>query len=251
MKMIWSRWKIKENYHVLVNQFHENSHSKTPSCREIKSFCRDVKWSRGLERLIIGKIPGGNISNENTGRHCCDGIGRFFFLLMSCTRSSQHWANIGSTYRVCWVETTRWQTAKKTQNHKLDDCQTTKYVILILSCRPNSINCLLFECAVTVICLCDKSTIVYELCLSEVAMNDLTKGLSHLGDQRQRSRNARENIKNYRKRWRLTDSHDPERLSSIHKRMSSVRVTRLTTEERTSHNPWFYHQLSQRQPAWE
>ena len=28
MKMTWCRLKIKENYHVLVNQFHENSRSK-------------------------------------------------------------------------------------------------------------------------------------------------------------------------------------------------------------------------------
>ena len=27
------------------------------------------------------------------------------------------------------------------------------------------------------------------------------------------------------KKWRSTDSHDPERLSSVHKRMSSVKVT--------------------------
>ena len=37
--------------------------------------------------------------------------------------------------------------------------------------------------------------------------------------------------------WRLMDSYDPERLSSVHKRTSSVRVTRLTDEKRTSHNP--------------
>ena len=48
------------------------------------------------------------------------------------------------------------------------------------------------------------------------------KGLSHLGDHRQRSRNAR---KKYLKFWRLMDSHDPERLSSVRKPMSSVRVT--------------------------
>ena len=28
MKMIWCRWKTKENCHVLVNQFHGNFHSK-------------------------------------------------------------------------------------------------------------------------------------------------------------------------------------------------------------------------------
>ena len=68
--------------------------------------------------------------------------------------------------------------------------------------------------------------------------------LSHLGDHRQRSRNALKNIKNYWKRWRLMDSHDPERLSSVRKRTSSVRLTWLTTEERTSQNPWFHRQRS-------
>ena len=44
MKMIWSGWKIKENCYVLVNQFHGNIHSKTPSYRKIKSVFRDLKW---------------------------------------------------------------------------------------------------------------------------------------------------------------------------------------------------------------
>ena len=59
-----------------------------------------------------------------------------------------------------------------------------------------------------------------------------------------RSRNARKNIKNNWKRWWLMDSHDPERMSSVHKRMSSVWVTLSTSEERTSHNSWFYRQRS-------
>ena len=42
MKMIWFGLKIKENVHVLVNQFHGNIHSKTLSCGEIKSVFRDV-----------------------------------------------------------------------------------------------------------------------------------------------------------------------------------------------------------------
>ena len=29
MKMIWSGWKIEENCHVLVNQFHGNFYAKT------------------------------------------------------------------------------------------------------------------------------------------------------------------------------------------------------------------------------
>ena len=40
------------------------------------------------------------------------------------------------------------------------------------------------------------------------------------------------------------DSHDPERLSTDHKRMSSVSVTGLTIEEGTSHKSWFYRQRS-------
>ena len=57
MKMIWSGWKIKENCHVLVNQFHGNFHSKTVSCRKMKSVFMDVKWcfnaSWGLKGLIL------------------------------------------------------------------------------------------------------------------------------------------------------------------------------------------------------
>ena len=57
MKMIWSGYKIKENYLVLVNQFQGNFHSKTPSCRKIKSVFGDVKWwfnaSWGLKGLIV------------------------------------------------------------------------------------------------------------------------------------------------------------------------------------------------------
>ena len=38
------KWvKIKENCHVLVNQFQGNCHHKTFSCREIKSAYSDVK----------------------------------------------------------------------------------------------------------------------------------------------------------------------------------------------------------------
>ena len=48
-------WKIKENCHVLVNQFHGNFRSKTLGCRGIKSVFRDVKWcfnaSWGLKGL--------------------------------------------------------------------------------------------------------------------------------------------------------------------------------------------------------
>ena len=38
------KWvKIKENYSVLVREFHGNFPSKTISCRKIKSIFRDVK----------------------------------------------------------------------------------------------------------------------------------------------------------------------------------------------------------------
>ena len=55
MKMIWSGWKIKENCHVLVNQFHGNFHFETPSCRKLSLVFSDVKWcfnaSLGLKEL--------------------------------------------------------------------------------------------------------------------------------------------------------------------------------------------------------
>ena len=44
MKMTWCGLKIKENYHLLINQFHGNFRSKTLSCRKIKYIFRDVKW---------------------------------------------------------------------------------------------------------------------------------------------------------------------------------------------------------------
>ena len=40
--LMW--FKIEENCHVLVNQFHWNVCFKTLSCRKIKSVFRDVKW---------------------------------------------------------------------------------------------------------------------------------------------------------------------------------------------------------------
>ena len=63
MNMIWCGLKIKENYHVLSNQFHGNFRSKTLSCRKIKSVFRDVKWCfnaswgpKGLNGYFCGKI---------------------------------------------------------------------------------------------------------------------------------------------------------------------------------------------------
>ena len=50
-----SGWKIKVNCLVLVKQFQGNCHHKHPSCRNIKSDFRDVKWccnaSWGLKGL--------------------------------------------------------------------------------------------------------------------------------------------------------------------------------------------------------
>ena len=83
--MIWSGWKIKENNHVLVNQFYGNFHSKTPSGRKIKCFFRDVKWCfdaswgpKGLgvfksvvrtEKVIIQKMR--QVRNEWLGLVTC------------------------------------------------------------------------------------------------------------------------------------------------------------------------------------
>ena len=36
IKMTWSGWEIKENCHVLVNQFYGHFRSQIPSCRKIK-----------------------------------------------------------------------------------------------------------------------------------------------------------------------------------------------------------------------
>ena len=56
MKMIWCGFKIKENWHVLVNQFHENFRSKSLCFRKIKYVFMNVKWcfneSWGLKGLI-------------------------------------------------------------------------------------------------------------------------------------------------------------------------------------------------------
>ena len=60
MKMTRSGWKIKENCHVLVNQFYDNFRSKALGCRKIKSVFRDVKWcsnaSWGLKGLTMQTI---------------------------------------------------------------------------------------------------------------------------------------------------------------------------------------------------
>ena len=54
--MTWCGWKIQENCHVLVKQFHGYSPSKTLSCREINCVSRDVKWcfnaSSGIKGLL-------------------------------------------------------------------------------------------------------------------------------------------------------------------------------------------------------
>ena len=55
-----SGWKSKDNFHVLVNQFHGNFRSKTVSFRKIKSVSRDLRWcfiaSRGFKGLRV-KAP--------------------------------------------------------------------------------------------------------------------------------------------------------------------------------------------------
>ena len=40
----WRCFEVGGNYHVLVNQFHGNFHSKTLGCRKIRSVFKDVKW---------------------------------------------------------------------------------------------------------------------------------------------------------------------------------------------------------------
>ena len=64
MQMILCDLKIEENYHVLVNQFHGNNHSKTLGCKEINSVFRDVKWCfnaswglKGLTLFLRGNRP--------------------------------------------------------------------------------------------------------------------------------------------------------------------------------------------------
>ena len=47
-EMIWSEWKIKENYHVLVNQFYGKFYSKIFGCRKL-SLCFNASW--GLNGL--------------------------------------------------------------------------------------------------------------------------------------------------------------------------------------------------------
>ena len=56
--------KNKDNYLVLVNQFHGNFHSKTLGCRKIKCVFRDVKWCfnaswglKGLKQVYLKFFP--------------------------------------------------------------------------------------------------------------------------------------------------------------------------------------------------
>ena len=44
--MIWCGLKIKENYHVLVNQFHGIFRSKSVGCRKIRSVFSDALMHR-------------------------------------------------------------------------------------------------------------------------------------------------------------------------------------------------------------
>ena len=59
----WRWFEVGENYHVLVNQFHENFHSKTPSCRKIRSVFKDVRrcfnasWGlKGLKQGVVSWV---------------------------------------------------------------------------------------------------------------------------------------------------------------------------------------------------
>ena len=65
--MTWCGLQIKENHHILVNQFHGNFRSKTLSCRKIKYIFRDVKWcfnaSWGLKGLK-------RVAGKNNKWHC-------------------------------------------------------------------------------------------------------------------------------------------------------------------------------------
>ena len=88
MKRIWCGWLIKENCHVLVNQFHGKFRSKTLSCREIKSFsvtnfiealrCYNLKICHWLE-WSFSMIA---LSNKNAaGLQCSDSHLRWLVLL--------------------------------------------------------------------------------------------------------------------------------------------------------------------------
>ena len=61
MKMNSCGLEIEENHYVLVNQFHGNFRSKTPSCRKIKYVFRDVircfNASGGLKGLRWKSVP--------------------------------------------------------------------------------------------------------------------------------------------------------------------------------------------------
>ena len=62
MKMTWCGWKIKNNCHVMLNQFHGNYHYKTLSCWKITSVFRDVKWCFNASWGLKGLNKDENIS---------------------------------------------------------------------------------------------------------------------------------------------------------------------------------------------
>ena len=62
--------KIKENYHVLVNQFHGNFYSKTLGCREIKSVFSDAKWCL----MHREGLNGWGLADKNKKKHVDSGF---------------------------------------------------------------------------------------------------------------------------------------------------------------------------------
>ena len=85
MKMIWSGWKIQENYHVFVNQFLGNFRSKTLCCGKITCVFRDVKWcfnaSWGLKGLTHFK-------------NSIDQLSVIIIILLYRPISTNHWLQI-------------------------------------------------------------------------------------------------------------------------------------------------------------
>ena len=88
MKMIWCGWKIKENCHVLVNQFHRDLHYETPGCTKIKCVFRDVKWCfnaswglKGLKHLYISQENKGLYQFEIIINVSISSVGFFWMLI--------------------------------------------------------------------------------------------------------------------------------------------------------------------------
>ena len=126
MKMIWCGLEIKENCHVLVNQFHRNFRSKTLSCRKIKSVSRYVKWcfnaSWGLKglnaslyrwmyqlnALSVHCLPAhktiSSVMFVRSIRHilCMSWIGSLFYHIMLCWSSMALACDVPCSVRPSW-----------------------------------------------------------------------------------------------------------------------------------------------------